>query len=362
MIVRSNNFIINKETKNMRFESVSVNDNQWNTYVTGAYLYDFHHTSVYHQIETVKGQVAKLFVAQAGDEYLCLPLIIRSIPNTHFYDATSVYGYAGPIASKPLADISEKLVDYFKTKLTDYLKENNIVSVFTRLHPFIEQTRVINGLGKVVDLNKTVAIDLTLPPDIQRQGYSRSYKNQINQLKKKKGYTVSTVNSDSFDTFKSIYFETMDRVGAKEHYYFSDQYLKTLIDNDSFKTIVLFAKNANDEVVSAALFTVTNSIMQYHLGGTKNSALVDAPIKYVMDEARLLANELGLTHFHLGGGLGVSEDDPLLKFKKGFSKTLFQFKVWNWIVEPEKYATLVSNAGLDTQVNQSFFPLYRLNL
>jgi hypothetical protein len=41
------------------------------------------------------------------------------------------------------------------------------------------------NFGKVLSINKTVALNLKESLEIQRQGYSRAYKNQINKLARK---------------------------------------------------------------------------------------------------------------------------------------------------------------------------------
>lgn len=43
--------------------------------------------------------------------------------------------------------------------------------------------------------------------------------------------------------------------------------------------------------------------MQYHLAGTTEGYIRQAPMKLILDEARLLGNELGLEYLYLGGGV-----------------------------------------------------------
>jgi hypothetical protein len=62
---------------------------------------------------------------------------------------------------------------------------------------------------------------------------------------------------------------------------------------------------------------------------------------------------------HIGGGVG-GQDDNLLHFKIGFSKSHYPFKVWKWIVDQARYDRLCY--GRDTALpvaNTGHFPCYR---
>lgn len=342
----------------MKFEAIELDNSKWDEMIQKCEMYDFHHTSCFHKIEVLSNEKAVLLCISDNLNLVCLPLIIRAIEGAENYDATSVYGYCGPISSKPIKSLPTDFISFFQESFLDYCCSQKIVSVFSRLHPLLSQNTLFGDLGTILDLNKTVAIDLSESPEVQRAAYSRSYKNQINKLRKKKGYTVKTISVSELSVFKDIYFETMDRVDAKDYYYFSDEYLKNLMKNKCFETRTLVAYNNQGIPVSACIFTISKGIMQYHLGGTKDEALNDAPIKLIMDEARLIGNELKLKYMHLGGGVGGSDDDSLFKFKLGFSKELHQFSIWKIIVDREVYDKLVKEKSLEhSQTN--FFPLYR---
>lgn len=346
------------------FEIVDIDNPKWNDLISNCYTYDFYHTSCYHKIEEQANETSGLFVASSGTEFICLPLIVKPIPNTDFFDATSVYGYCGPVASKPFKELQPELIKFFKSKFVKYCNQNNIVSVFSRLHSLIPQINLFKDFGEVIDLNKTVAIDLTLSLDEQRRAFRKSTKSEINQLKGKKGYVFQNVDNrddESIHEFVNIYHDTMKRVEAKPYYFFDFDYFKQLLNNSCFECDLLIAKK-NDEMAAGAIFTRTNSIMQYHLAGTKDTYMKDTPMKLIIDEARKVGVDKGLRHLHLGGGVGGSDDDPLFRFKSGFSKNFKQFSVWRYIVCEKTYLYLV-NKRFNHQIPvSSFFPLYRLNL
>lgn len=329
-------------------------DESWKQYVNQSFIHDFYHTSSYSKLEKEGDPV--LFIYSQEDDFIALPLIIREIPNTNLFDCTSVYGYAGPISNLDINQTSEEFKVSFHEKLNDFFIKQNIVSVFSRIHPILDNNRFLDGLGEMVNLNKTIAINLKLTPEEQKRQYRKSNKYEINKLKKNNFEVVEATTKEEQDEFIDIYYETMKKVEASDYYFFSKEYFYEFLNNNCFETKLLLAKK-DGEITAGAIFTITDKIIQYHLAGTKQSYTRDTPMKLILDEARLLGNELKLDYLHLGGGVGGSDEDPLFKFKSGFSKDTFQFRIWKYIVNQEKYDELVKESGASD--NSSFFPLYR---
>ena len=76
---------------------IEVNDTKWSDIILSSYAYDFYHTQSYHQLEINNRPV--LFVANFEKDFIAIPLIIRNIEGTPYFDCTSVYGYCGPISN-----------------------------------------------------------------------------------------------------------------------------------------------------------------------------------------------------------------------------------------------------------------------
>lgn len=340
-----------------KFESISLhNREKWDNVISNSKHYDFYHTSCYHKIESKSGK-AELLFATDGNNHIAIPLILREIANTDLFDATSVYGYCGPITNLSLENIPLELIKYFQDQAIKYFKSNRVVSVFSRLHPLIDSSSILKDFGTVRNVNQTIAIDLTEDLDAQRRKYRKSNRYDINKLRRTTYDVVKASTKNQIESFVSIYIETMKRVEAKESYFFDREYFTEFIENSCFKSDILLAVK-DSEIAAGAIFTVTNGIMQYHLAGTSNKFINDAPMKLILDEARLMGTERNLNYLHLGGGVGGSDKDSLFTFKSGFSKNKFDFKVWQMIVDEEKYKFL--SDGVDKDASPNFFPLYRL--
>jgi len=340
-----------------KFESISLdNREKWDNVILNSNYYDFYHTSCYHVIESKAGK-AELLFATDGTDHIAIPLIFREIPNTDLFDATSVYGYCGPITNQLFENIPLELIKYFQNQTTRYFKSNKVVTVFSRLHPLIDTTRIFEDFGTVRNVNQTITIDLTKDLDTQRRKYRKTLLYDINKLRSTNYNVVKASTKNEIERFVSIYIETMKRVESKESYFFDREYFTYFIENSCFKSDILLAVK-DMEIAAGAIFTEINGIMQYHLAGTSNKFIRDAPMKLILDEARLMGTQRNLNYLHLGGGVGGSDKDSLFFFKSGFSKNKFDFKVWQMLVDEEKYELL--SAGVDKDTSDNFFPLYRL--
>ncbi|MDR0547054.1 MAG: GNAT family N-acetyltransferase, partial [Dysgonamonadaceae bacterium] len=283
-------------------EIISIDEaGKWDAAVRSMNQYDFYHLAAYHRLDAL-GK-AFLLHYHTGNTAFAWPFILREIPNTGYYDITSVYGYAGPLCNQK--NLSTEAITCFQQAIYSYFDEQKIVSVFARLHPLLEQKNILQNLGQVADANLTVGIDLNLPENEQRQQYARSLKTQLNRLKNS-GLKIETAHTkEEIDAFIQIYIETMNRVKASSYYYFPPGYFyRFLSEIDS----ALFLAKYNEEIVSGSLCTFANNIMQAHLNATKDAFLPQSPLKLVLDFARQEGMKRGMKILHLGGGKGGSND------------------------------------------------------
>ena len=339
-----------------KFSVINVKDSGWMDIASKALQYDFYHSQSYHLLEKEKDAV--LIVYKFNHNFIAIPLIIRSIPGSDYNDCTSVYGYCGPISNLAFKELPLEAIKQFKERLNSFFVERKIVSSFIRLHPlFPFQEILFKDCGEVITLNKTVAINLNQPVDLQRSKYSKSTKLHINRTLKS-GVTIRrTSDFEDLEKFIDIYYETMKKLSAKLSYYFSLDYFRNLMYSTDFIS-VLFVAEKDGEIIAGAIMTICNGIMQYHLGGTRNEMLIYSPLKLILDSARIYANEMGCHYFHLGGGYD-GEDNSLFRFKAGFSKDFFDFKVWRKVVDKQIYSDLVARKFGDNIPSSDYFPLYR---
>ena len=327
---------------------------KWQAILNNIDGYDFYHTYDYHSISKNEDETAVLLVYKQDIYTIALPLLIRSIPDTDYFDATSVWGYTGPVCENINGNFDNS---GFLNQLNEYLKLNNIISVFSRLNPFLKnQDNILKKAGSIEELHQVVNIDLTLSIENQRTIFSKTTKRYLNKYKKLFDFRTGS-NDDDIDTFLNLYHENMDRVNAKKSYYFNRQYIKNIINSNEFQTDLIFATHKEtNEIASAAMMIKSNNIIQYHISGTKTKFLYLTPIRHIIDEMRTKGTEENYKYFNLGGGLENVQDE-LFKFKSSFSKDFKSFQVWKYITNKEVYNSLVKEKDID--LNANFFPLYR---
>jgi hypothetical protein len=344
---------------------------EWAAVLEQTKRYDFYHLPQYHSLAEEWGEGSgRLFVYTEGPFTIALPLLLRPlapVPGVEqlgaaWKDATSVYGYAGPVTSH--AAIPPEVAGNFQTALRERLESLGVVAVFSRLHPQLPQQALLGGLGEYRRLGPTVSIDLTLPPAVQRAGFRKNHKEGINRLRRAGVTTWWDQGRTYLREFVPLYHQTMRRVQAAAAYFFPCAYFEGLCAVLSSRAH-LFVSLLGGRLICGVLVVECNGFLQYHLGGTEDEFVRRSPMKLLIDDVRLWATGRGLSVFHLGGGVTSQPDDSLLHFKAGFSDRRHDFCVWRWVLCPDIYRQAVAareqwneRHGLRVAV-ADYFPAYR---
>lgn len=336
----------------------------WSAVLAGAVRHDFHHLAGYHRVAERRGEgTAFLFAYREGPFLVALPLLLRPVDPADpagIQDATSVYGYCGPVASHER--IPAQVVARFHEALERELVDRRVVTAFSRLHPLIAQRDLLAGLGEVGDVGLTVSVDLTLPADEQWAGYSKKCRRIIRKTREAGVVCVHDREREYRREWVRIYGETMRRVKAPRYYEFDADYFEQLA-TELGDVLHLFIALLDGDVVAGGLFTLCDGIVQAHLGATADAHLKLSPARLVDDTARRWAHESGARVFHLGGGVAGLEDS-LFRYKASFSDRRHEFAVWRWVIDQAVYDELcaATERGGDRGAGSGetgFFPAYR---
>lgn len=320
----------------------------WNAAVSAANA-DVFHAAWFHDLARIRGEgTPRLFVVRSTNALVVVPLLLRPIPGTDDYDATSVYGYVGPASS---GSGTQADVAAFQRALRSALARERVISVFSRLHPLSGETAWLDGLGATVEDGTTVSIAVDVPPAQRRAAYRGSHRREIARLRRE-GYTVHGEDG-SIDLFHELYSAAMIRLGAGSRYAFTPDHLRGLIERGAMRLLVV---RKDDDVACAGLFTRGGPGSHYFLSGTDPAHRRMAPSKLMIDSACDWARSVGARWMHLGGGVGGA-CDSLFRFKAGFSDRRHRFQTWRWIVDPHAYEQRCQAAGVSA--DGSFFPAYR---
>lgn len=334
--------------------------------------HDVYHLPSYilTEADRLKAQAAAIFISDGSKQFLlpyllwqCPEELCVSLQDRVQYDVVSPYGYPGILLNEA-AQNDPNFLDASLQLLSSTFQSQKICSAFIRLHPILNNTlQSILGESKVSAGGMTVSIDLTLSEQEQWQQMQSSRRTKINRCRRQGfGTTISPFLVEHISAFMDIYQDTMDRLNAKEIYYFDRAYYESLV-RLSPHVFVCFIERENNPIC-AGIFTECCGIVQYHLGCTKTDFLPLSPSNQMFDEVRLWAKARCNRIFHLGGGLG-SQQDSLFDFKASFSKQRHHFCTLRLITDSKCYQALIQarakqmNVNPDELVNSAFFPAYR---
>lgn len=303
------------------------------------------------------GGTAAGFVYREGDDVFFLPVVLREVPGTDQFDGVSPYGYPGPASNVAVDD-----TDFWRRAsraLVDALGERRAISCFVRLNPVLEvPLPVLAESGTVVQHGHTVAIDLTLGLEKIQSHTRANHRRQINRARRN-GLELVLDDWSRVATFVDIYHETMRRVGADDYYFFDVAHISGLraAMGDSVHLVLV---DVEGEACAGGVFFERDGIVQYHLGATRTGALSMQPTKLMFADISGWAKQRGNTVLHLGGGVG-GEDNPLFRFKAGFSPWHPAFGTWRIVVDERGYAEALAahHPGADAADRRGFFPAYR---
>ena len=341
---------------NTRAGLVEASSPEWRHALASA-PHDVYHLPEYAALDLGVGVGRTTAFSYAdGRHVFQLPLQLRAIPGTGREDATSAYGYPGPVSDCPVSGESGFWRDAC-TGLTATLRDAGIVSCFVRLHPLLAtDLDALAGVGLVVCRGLTVAVDLTAPLDTIRASLRSNHRRQI-AAAGRRGVTVRFDDWSRLGEFVDGYYENMRHVGADPRYFFGPEYFRGLRSGLGPFTHLVTA-HQGEEFAGGGIFFEHDGIVQYHLGGTRTRYRNLQPLKLVLYETMGWAKSRGNRVLHLGGGLG-GRTDSLFHFKAGFSAWHLPFHTWQIVVDPHGYADLCTAAGRPGDGDPLFFPAYR---
>ena len=273
------------------------------------------------------------------------------------YDSITPYGYGGFLLE---GDDSNENMNALWNAYVDKMKSENIVDNFVRYHPVLANAVPMKICSDVIDLGKTVSMDLTSEEVIWKNIHSKN-RNMIRKAEKNGIVIKHGQGLELFDDFIKIYNATMDKDNAEPYYYFKPEFYKS-IHEDLKDNYEMFWAEYDGKIIAMSIMIFANGRLNYHLSGSDLQYRNLAPSNLLLYKAAMWGMEKGMKTFHLGGGVGSGEDN-LYKFKIAFNRfSDCQFSIAKHIFDNEKYDELVAerasrDAGFDKE--SKFFPLYR---
>lgn len=330
----------------------------WDCVVRSFSEYDVYYLSGYVKAFQIHGDgEPQMFFFEKNDLRGIYVYMKRKTVIEGVFDSITPYGYGGfLIEGNSSEDKMKSLWAAYERKMN----EENIIDNFVRYHPVLANAMPMKSCSDVIDLGKTVAIDLSSEDVIWTNIHSKN-RNMIRKAENNGVVIKHGQGMDLLDKFIKIYNATMDKDKAEEYYYFKREFYES-INEDLKDNYEMFWAEYDGKIIAMSILIFANGRLNYHLSGSDIEYRNLAPSNLLLYKAAMWGCEKGMKTFHLGGGVGSGVDN-LFKFKIAFNRfSDYQFSIAKQVFDTGKYDELVSiraqeKEGFDPK--SKFFPLYR---
>ena len=280
---------------------------------------------------------------------IALPVLLRPLPGSRDRDATSAYGYGGPVAT------GEPDLAAFGAALDDWARAHAVVTTFLRLHPLMDNGRLVPPTAELIDAGATVAWDVSPGRDLLG-GLHGGHRRSVRKADRA-GLELTVVHRPpSLDHFLDLYLATMRRLDADSFYDFPRPYWDALVTDDGALAPVLVEGRLEGRLVAGLLCFTSEPWLHAHLSAGSDAARgIGAATRCYLAAAEW-AQARGLRRLHLGGGVGGSSDSTLFAFKHRFdpSSPPLAFQVAKLVHDRDRYRELAGTESIE-----GFFPPWR---
>lgn len=286
-------------------------------------------------------------VGDSGE--LALPLLLRPLPGGDGWDATSAYGYGGPVSPGTPDPVA------VSAALDGWARENHVAASFLRLHPLLDNARLVPAGAELVELGSTVAWDIAPGRDLLPAMHTH-HRRAVRKADRA-GLDVAVVSPPiDLAEFRALYDGTMRRQEAAAFYFFDDAYWQAMLTESADLGLVLVEGRLEGQLVAALLCFSDGARLHYHLGASADAARNIGASNRCFLAAAEWGQSRGMQHFHLGGGVGGGSESPLFVFKHRYDPTSEPraFHIAKLVHDCDRYRAL---AGTDSTAG--FFPPWR---
>ena len=269
---------------------------------------------------------------QKGECWMhCLHL--TDIGDTSLKDASSPYGYGGPLSASEDPDFLAAAARAY----AQWMTENRVVVDYVRFHPVLGNERLY--AGTVTDNRSVVWMDL------EADDITAAYPQRLRQTLKKAEraglvYRECPLEAE-VQKFGAFYRQAMADIGADPFYHFDDAYFGRLAAS-GLATLGRCQRGDSEDGawLAAGLFLDGQGLREYHLAATSAAGRGLSASAFALHGAALAARRQGLRRLYLGGGSDVRPDNSLLFFKSAYSAERLHYRTGSTVFRTRDYDRL----------------------
>lgn len=254
---------------------------------------------------------------------------IRPIPGTDLADLETPWGYGGPLGLD-----AASLADGIATWRCRQAEAGRVAEL-VRLHPFLDAAALRPHFDRLEANRETVIVDLTVPADARRAGYSKGTRYSLRQAEK--AVTLRRLAAGEGELFRTLYEAGLQRNQAATGYYLGPAAFDGML---AAPWCAVWVAERDGEPIAVAAFLHGGPLCHYHLSGGTADARDTFAHYLLLENAFEHYAAGGCAMMHLGGGRGSAADDPLLAFKGKFSPLRLTFHVGGLVHDRDAFARL----------------------
>jgi hypothetical protein len=276
---------------------------------------------------------------QGGDFDWLHSVHLRPLPSRDgdpaTWGATSPYGYGGPIT--PTSDpgfLSQAWLAW-----QTWCRKEGVLAEFCRFHPHATHSNRA-FLGTVRENRVTISIDLTLP-DVSVQ-FNDLTRRKIRRAQKAGIQVRWSHDPQDWARYASLYRQAMQDIQASPFYFFPDAYFEALA---RLPIAHLLVCEREGRWLSGGVYLLEGGVLEYHLGASTPEGKEAGSPFLLQAEAAIWGKARGAHSLYLGGGTDTAPDNPLLFYKRGFSRRSLAFSVGEVIHDDNRYWQVAARLG-----------------
>lgn len=256
------------------------------------------------------------------------------------WGAIAPYGYGGPLTTS--SDPAFLAAAWAAWQA--WCVGQGVLAEFCRFHPHRPGLQAFGGV--VRENRRTVTVELSNSP--VEAGYNTLTRRKIARARRAGVQARWSRAPQDWRAFGAFYRQGMEALGAAPFYFFGDHYFDALAALPCARLLVC---ERAGQWLSAGVYLQEEggAVMEYHLGASSPEGKALGTACLLQDEAARLGASLGAAWLYLGGGTDTREDNPLLFYKRGFSRHTLPYCVGEAIHDDNRYWSVAARHGFDRQ-------------
>lgn len=258
-------------------------------------------------------------------------LHLTQVPGTGCQDASSPYGYGGPLCTTDDAGFVHEAWSAYAA----WMRAQRVAVEYIRFHPVLRNERHYGG--QVEDNREVVCVDLAAGDPWS--GYALRLRQSLKKADAAGLAYEEVPLAACVAQFGDYYRAAMREIGADPFYLFGHDYFAGLAASPGAQVAICTGAGASGWL-AASLLLRGAGMCEYHLAATTAAGRQRAASSWLLHRAIAASREQGLRSFYLGGGTDRQRDNRLLFFKAAFSPLRLQYRTGSAVFDTDAYQLL----------------------